>query len=71
MIIHKWISSDGSELVPTTDVKINPYPNPSFAVHFYPPFCCVPFASATMGMGLLKETHTVGLYRYFALLSLN
>jgi hypothetical protein len=23
MIIHKWISSDGSELVPTTDVKIN------------------------------------------------
>jgi hypothetical protein len=23
MIIHKWISSDGSELVPTTDIKIN------------------------------------------------
>jgi hypothetical protein len=23
MIIHNWISSDGSELVPTTDVKIN------------------------------------------------
>jgi hypothetical protein len=23
MIIHKWISSDGSELVPTTDVEIN------------------------------------------------
>jgi hypothetical protein len=23
MIIHKWISSDGSELVPTTDVKVN------------------------------------------------
>jgi hypothetical protein len=23
MIIHIWISSDGSELVPTTDVKIN------------------------------------------------
>jgi hypothetical protein len=23
MIIQKWISSDGSELVPTTDVKIN------------------------------------------------
>jgi hypothetical protein len=23
MVVHKWISSDGSELVPTTDVKIN------------------------------------------------
>jgi hypothetical protein len=23
MIIHEWISSDGSELVPTTDVKLN------------------------------------------------
>jgi hypothetical protein len=23
MIIHKWISSDGSELLPTTDVQIN------------------------------------------------
>jgi hypothetical protein len=23
MIFHKWISSDGSEMVPTTDVKIN------------------------------------------------
>jgi hypothetical protein len=23
MIIHKWISSDGSELVPITDVKMN------------------------------------------------
>jgi hypothetical protein len=34
MIIHKWISSDGSELVPTTDVKIN------FTVDdFYDPPC--------------------------------
>jgi hypothetical protein len=23
VIFHKWISSDGSELVPTTDVKFN------------------------------------------------
>jgi hypothetical protein len=22
MIIHEWISSDGSEMVPTTDIKI-------------------------------------------------
>jgi hypothetical protein len=31
MKIHKWISSDGSELVPTTDVKVNltlPYLEP-------------------------------------------
>jgi hypothetical protein len=25
MIIHNWISSDGSELVPTTEVKNKPY----------------------------------------------
>jgi hypothetical protein len=38
MIIHKWISSDGSELVPTTDIKIN-LTLPSLAVNcFSDPF---------------------------------